>query len=174
MNPSRVAASRESAAIVEIQSAALSRDAATPQFIASKREISFGGSLSLRERAGVRGQATLDRIDTAMPAKSRCSKAGLHEDLRPLRGAFLSARRSQSPLSRSGPLRRHGSLILRFASLLRASPLWPFRSLTWAEHGTESKVLAHVGRAEAVVAARRPAVARAAAPAAAPKHTAPA
>jgi len=46
MNPPPVAASRESAAIVETQSAALSRDAATARFMGSKREISFGGILS--------------------------------------------------------------------------------------------------------------------------------
>ena len=45
-NPPRVAASRESAAIVETQSAALSRDAATPRFMGSKRETCARGILS--------------------------------------------------------------------------------------------------------------------------------
>ena len=43
MNLFRVAASRQSAAIVETQSAALSRDAATLRFMGSKREFSFKG-----------------------------------------------------------------------------------------------------------------------------------
>ena len=83
--------------------------------------------------------------------------------------ACVSSHRSSATCSRSVALRRHGSLIFCFTSVLRATPLWPFSSLTWGKNGTK----AHEGlgdRRGGGVAVRRPAVARLVAPTSAPNH----
>ena len=66
------------------------------------------------------------------------------------------------------PLHSQSSLVPRSPRLLRSALL--LNSLTWGQNGTESKADVPVRRV-VVAAVRRPAVDRAVAPTAAPKHT---